>query len=329
MQSFSDIDEREQREDPAPIAAQAIIADRFVLDDSSLTTESGIMATEWSFIILCLTAVTQIGVVWISSSVALLGDTIHNFSDAATALPLWLAFLCARLKPNPRFTYGYGRVEDVAAVAVVASIFASALLVGWESVERLLSPQPVTHLWAVVGAAFVGFIGNEAVAMFRLKIGREINSAALTADGYHARLDGLTSLSVILGAIGIWMGFPQADSLIGLFMTVLIITTGINLAKTIFLRLLDGVDTQVITQIRDVARQSPGVLEALDVRARWAGHKLMAEISVAVSPDSTVQEAQSILEGVKTKLQEQMPSLAHVTLSVVPAREEDAKVSPR
>jgi cation diffusion facilitator family transporter len=325
MKSIGEANKAEPTGTPAPVTIEPILVDLFTLNGSTNTTECGIMATEWSFIILTLTAVIQLCVVCISSSMALLGDTIHNFSDAATALPLWLAFLLARLKPNPRFTYGYGRVEDVAGVLVVVSIFASTLLIGWGSVERLLSPQPVTHLWAVVGAAVVGFLGNEAVAIFRLKIGREINSAALTADGYHARLDSLTSLSVILGAIGIGMGFPQADSIVGLFMTFLLAITGIKLGKTIFFRLLDAVDTEVIAQIKESARQSTGVIYASEVRARWVGHKLMAEMSIAVDPETTVQEAQSIAECATKKLEERIPSLANITLSVISAGRVDGE----
>jgi cation diffusion facilitator family transporter len=166
----------------------------------------------------------------------------------------------------------------------------------------------------------VGFLGNEAVAIFRLKIGREINSAALTADGYHARLDGLTSLSVILGVIGIWLGFPQADSLVGLFMTVLIVLAGINLGKTIFMRLLDGVDTEVIAQIKEILRSNDGIIDTSDVRARWAGHKLMAEASIVVAPEMTIQEAQIVAQNATMNLKEKMSSLAHVALSVIPAR---------
>lgn len=325
MKSTGEAEKAEQTGTTAPVAIEPILADFFPLEDSTHTTECGIMATEWSFIILTLTAVIQLCVVCISSSMALLGDMIHNFSDAATALPLWLAFSLARLKPNPRFTYGYGRMEDVAGVLVVVSIFASTILIGWESIERLISPQPVTHLWAVIGAAVVGFLGNEAVALFRLKIGKEINSAALTADGYHARLDSLTSLSVILGAIGIWMGFPQADSIIGLFMTFLIAITGINLGKSIFLRLLDGVDPELTAQIKENLQQSSGVLYASEVRARWVGHKLMAEISIAVAPDTSVREAQSIAEHATKSLKDRIPSLANVTLRVIPATQVDGE----
>src|SRR5262249_47496189 len=150
----------------------------------------------------------------------------HNFSDALSALPLWLAFFLQKLQPDKRFSHGFGRFEDLAGIFIVASIIISGLIVGFESVMRLIHPEKVQHLYVVLAAAFIGFLGNEEVAMFRLKIGKDIGSAALVADGSHARLDGLTSLSVMVGCIGIWLGFPQADSLVGLFMSALTLWAG-------------------------------------------------------------------------------------------------------
>lgn len=167
-----------------------------------LSSKRGIWAIKWSFAILAITAIFQLGIVIYSHSVALLADTIHNFTDAATAVPLWIAFRLAVLKPTKRFTYGYGRVEDLAGVAVVLTILCSALIAGWQALQRLWHPQPMHGLGAVAIAAVIGFLGNEIVAQFRIKVGEEISSAALIADGHHARIDGWTSLSVLLGAAG-------------------------------------------------------------------------------------------------------------------------------
>ncbi len=183
------------------------------VDPSILTTDRGIWALKWSLLGLLATALFQITIVWLSGSVALLADTIHNFGDAATAIPLWVAFRLARWSPSRRFTYGYGRVEDLAGVAVVLTILFSAIVAGYESIERLLHPQEVSYLVGVVVASVIGFLGNEAVAILRIKVGKEIGSAALIADGYHARVDGLTSLAVLFGAGGVWLGYPLADPL--------------------------------------------------------------------------------------------------------------------
>ncbi len=135
--------------------------------------------------------------VLISGSVALLADTIHNFSDALTAVPLWIAFALGRRAASRRYTYGYGRAEDVAGVVIVGMIFFSALVAAYESYQKIVNPQPLSNLGWVMVAAVVGFLGNEAVAIFRIRIGREIGSAALIADGQHARVDGITSLAVL------------------------------------------------------------------------------------------------------------------------------------
>ncbi len=174
-----------------------------VIDPSVFTTQRGIWAIKWSFFGLLVTAFFQAIIVFLSGSVALLADTIHNIGDAATAVPLWIAFTLARRKPSNRFTYGYGRVEDLAGVAIVLTILFSAIIAGYESINRFFHPQPVTYLWAVIIASVIGFFGNETVAQFRIKVGKEIGSAALIADGHHARIDGLTSLAVLLGAVGV------------------------------------------------------------------------------------------------------------------------------
>src|SRR5215217_9586964 len=181
------------------------------VDPSIATSERGIWAVKWSFVGLFTTALVQLIVVLLSGSVGLLSDTIHNFGDAATAVPLWLAFALFRLGTSRRFPFGYGRFEDLAGVLVVLIILFSALVAGYQAIERLLNPQPIGLLWAVVAASVVGFIGNESVAVFRIRVGREIGSAALVADGYHARTDGWTSLAVLFGAVGVWLGYPLAD----------------------------------------------------------------------------------------------------------------------
>ncbi len=177
-------------------------------DPVTLSSQRGIWAVKWSFLWLMVTAVLQVVVVVLTGSVALLADTVHNFGDALTAVPLWVAFRLGSRKPTRRFTYGLGRVEDLAGVAIVLTILGSAVFAAYESIDRIFNPRDISNLWIVAVAAVVGFIGNEAVALFRIRVGKEIGSAALVADGYHARVDGLTSLAVLAGAIGVWLGFP-------------------------------------------------------------------------------------------------------------------------
>src|SRR6266702_6161009 len=194
-----------------------------VIDPTIATTTRGIWAIKWLFIILAITSALQLAVVGLSGSVALLADTIHNVGDAVTAIPLWIAFLLARRKPSKTFTYGLGRVEDLAGIVIVLIILFSAIVAGYEAIDRLINPRPSAFLGWVAIAGLIGFIGNEAVAVFRIRVGREINSAALIADGYHARTDGFTSLAVVLGAIGVWTGFDAADPIAGLVISIAIL----------------------------------------------------------------------------------------------------------
>lgn len=289
-----------------------------IVDPAITTSERGIWAVKWSFVGLFVTAVFQIVIVWLSGSVALLADTIHNFGDAATAIPLWIAFAFARLKPSPRFTYGYGRVEDLAGLAVVGLITFSAIVAGYEAIQRLLAPQPVGHLWAVVAASIIGFIGNEAVAVFRIKVGKEINSAALIADGYHARVDGFTSLAVLLGAIGVWLGYPLADPIVGLLITLAIVHIVWDACRAVFTRMLDGVEPEVMAEIRHAVGHVAGVEQLLDVRARWMGHRLHTEIGIAVAPQLSVTEGHAIAESVRQELSHHLHYLSSVVVSVAP-----------
>jgi cation diffusion facilitator family transporter len=290
-----------------------------IVDPSIAASDRGLWAIKWSFIGLAATAALQLIVVFMSGSVALLADTIHNFGDAATAIPLAIAFWFARKQPSRRFTFGYGRVEDLAGMAIVLTILASAIVAGYQSIERLLHPQDVSHVWAVVAAAIVGFVGNEAVAVFRIRVGREINSAALMADGYHARVDGWTSLAVLFGAIGVWLGYPLADPIIGLLITAAIFGIVIQSGKSIFFRMLDGAEAHVIEEVRRAAEHVPQVKEVTEVRARWLGHRLHAELNIAVDPQLTIAQAHAVAGEVRHQLLHHLDYISLVVIHVDPA----------
>lgn len=290
-----------------------------VVDPSIASSTRGLWALKWSFVALMITALLQLVVVVMSRSVGLLADTIHNFADAATAIPLGIAFALARLRPTRRFTYGFGRVEDLAGLAIIATILASAIAAAYEAVNRLLHPQPIYALWAVVLASLVGFSGNEAVAIFRVRIGRQIGSAALVADGYHARIDGWTSFAVLVGAIGVWSGYPIADPLVGLLISAAIGWLVWQSARSILVRMLDGVETETIDQINHTARHVPQVEDVTEVRARWVGHRLHAEVSVSVPGHLSVLEGHNIAREVRHQLIHHVPHLGNVTLHVDPS----------
>jgi cation diffusion facilitator family transporter len=248
----------------------------------------------------------------------LLADTVHNLGDALTAVPLWLAFRLSRRPPSRVFTYGLGRAEDLAGLTVVLLMLFSALYAMYESVDRLMHPQSVTHLAAIAGAAIVGFAGNEIVAVLRIRTGREIGSAALVADGYHARTDGITSLAVLAGATGVWLGFDLADPLIGLGISVVILRIVWLSARSVVTRALDGVEPDVVMEISHQAGHVPGVREVTNVRARWAGHRLQAEISVTVPANLTTDDAHKVALEVRHRLLHDIPHLGEAVVHVDP-----------
>jgi len=287
--------------------------------DPSILTQRGIWAIKWSFVGLFATAVFQVVIVFLSGSVALLADTIHNLGDAVTAIPLWVAFTLGRRKPSERFTYGLGRVEDLAGVAIVLIILLSAIVAGYESINRLFHPQKVEHLWAVMVASIIGFAGNEGVAIFRIKVGKEMGSAALIADGYHARVDGFASLGVLVGALGIWVGYPIADPIVGLLITIIILRIVWESGRAVFTRLLDGTDPEIIDEIKHAVNHTTGVHDVTEVRVRWSGHRLHAELNVTVSPGLSVEKGHEIAKEVRHQLLHHLRYLSNATIHIDPA----------
>ncbi|WP_328538541.1 cation diffusion facilitator family transporter [Streptomyces sp. NBC_00344] len=283
--------------------------------DPVLETSREGMRTLWlSLGVLGLTTLVQAVVVALSGSVALLGDTIHNGADALTAIPLGIAFVLGRRAANRRYTYGYGRAEDLAGVAIVLTIAASSVLAAWTAVDRLLNPRDVTHLWAVAAAAGAGFIGNEWVARYRIRTGRRIGSAALVADGLHARTDGFTSLAVLLGAGGAATGRQYADPVIGLLITLAILMVLRDAAREVCRRLMDSVDPALVDIAEAALRGVDGVHGVGQVRMRWIGHALRAEADIVVGPDLTVVQAHELAVAAEHALMHAVPRLTAATI---------------
>ncbi|MBA3587207.1 MAG: cation transporter [Chloroflexi bacterium] len=278
----------------------------------------GIWALKISLLGLLATAGFQVVIVLISGSVALLADTIHNFSDALTAVPLWIAFALGRRAATSRYTYGYGRAEDLAGLFIVVMIALSAGIAGWESVQRLADPQPIANLGWVIVAAIVGFTGNEAVAVFRIRVGNEIGSAALIADGHHARADGFTSLAVLIGAVGVLAGFPLADPIVGVGITVAILFVLKQAAVQMWHRLMDAADPAVVEQLTSEAAAVEGVQEVDDLRVRWLGHRLEADMRIVVDEDLPTRESHRLAEQVRHRLFHAQPKLASIIVHVDP-----------
>lgn len=289
------------------------------VDEALADSAAGIRAVKISLVALAATAIAQVVIVAFSGSVALLADTVHNFSDALTAVPLWIAFALTRRAASHRYTYGLGRAEDLAGLFVVAVIAVSAVVAAAEAVRRLIQPAPLSHLGWVAAAGVVGFVGNELVALYRIRVGTKIGSAALRADGVHARVDGLTSLAVVVGAGGVAAGFPAADPIVGLAIAAVIVGLLAVAARDVFRRLLDGVDPALVSTARDVLARQPGVEAVHRVRMRWLGHRLVADVELDVDPGRSLSEAHRIAHEAEHALARAVPKLSEATVHAYPA----------
>jgi cation diffusion facilitator family transporter len=291
-------------------------ADR--VDPALQASTEGVRALWISLAVLAVTAVLQSVVVALSGSVALLGDTLHNAADALTAVPLAIAFLIGRRPPTRRYTYGYGRAEDLAGVIIVLIIAASAVLAAYAAVIRLAHPRPVSTLPAVAAAALLGFTGNELVARYRIRVGRRIGSAALVADGLHARTDGFTSLAVLAGVAGAALGWDWADPVAGLLITLAILIMLRQAAREIYRRLMDAVDPVLVDQAERTLRAVPGLLDVGQVRLRWIGHQLRAECEVIVDADASAVQAHRVAADAEHSLLHALPRLTAVLVHADP-----------
>ncbi len=284
------------------------------IDDALEASTEGVRALKISLFILLATTLLQFVVVLISGSVALLADTIHNFSDALTAVPLWIAFILGRRIATRRFTYGYGRAEDLAGLFIVAVVALSAIVAAWQSITRLIHPETLHNLWWVAAAGLIGFAGNEAVAVYRIRVGQRIGSAALVADGVHARLDGFTSLAVVLGAVGVMLGFPLADPIVGLVISAAIIVLLWGTVRSIGRRLMDGIEPELVDRGQHALEHTPGVISVPKIQLRWVGHRLQGAATLVLA-DVALTEADRITHEAQHRIGDALPNLDEMTLS--------------
>jgi len=293
--------------------------------DSALESSAqGIRAVKISLVVLAVTAGLQLLVVLISGSVALAADTVHNVADAATAIPLWVAFSLGRRAATRRYTWGYGRSEDLAGLLICVVIAASAVFAALESIDRLLHPARVQHLGWVACAGLIGFAGNELVAVYRIRVGRAIGSAALVADGLHARTDGLTSLAVLVGAAGVAAGFPLADPLVGLLITVAILAVLRTAVRDVFRRLMDAVDPALVDRAEATLRTTPGVTGVRRVRMRWIGHALHAEADLDIDGGISLTDAHHLAHDAEHRLIHAVPRLRSAAIHAYPVTQHEA-----
>ena len=287
-------------------------------DNAVRDNELGIRTVKLALLVLGITTVLQIVIYVASGSVALLADTVHNLGDALNSVPLWIAFVLARRAANQRYTYGYGRAEDIAGLLIVVSIGFSAAYILWESFQKLINPQPLDNLGWVAAAALIGFVGNEIVAMMQLRVGRQIGSVAMVADGQHARIDGLTSLAVLIAVVGAWLGFPIVDPIIGIVIGIAIVGITWSAIKAVWYRLMDAVDPQFIVRAEGLITEHPEIQAVHRLQMRWVGHRLHGEFVVGVGTEVSVEESHSLVEHIQHHLVHEFPNLGDVTVQVVP-----------
>ena len=283
------------------------------------STRDGIRTAWIGLAGMMTTALLQIIIVWLSGSIALLADTIHNLGHAATTIPLIMAFRIGRRAPTKSHPYGYRRAEDLVGLFITVVIVASIVLIVIESVDALINPRSLTNLGWVFAAGIIGFLGNEIVAEYRIRTGRRIGSAALIAEGQHARADGFTSLAVIAGVVGVWLGFPGADAIAGLLIAVAIAGILVNSLVIIVRRLMDGVEPEIIDRMSEAARGVPGIADVGEVRARWVGHRMEGDAAVTADAGLSLADADGLARSVEEAVRGRVRNLDRVLVQVRPA----------
>jgi cation diffusion facilitator family transporter len=291
-------------------------------DNTFMNNELGIRTMKLALLTLGITTVLQVIIYLASGSVALLADTVHNLGDGLNSIPLWIAFVLARRTATKRYTYGYGRAEDVAGIVIVLSIAFSAGYILYESVRKLIYPEPLIYLGAVAAAAVIGFLGNEIVALMQIRVGRKIGSDAMVADGLHARVDGLTSLSVLLAVIGTWLGAPIVDPIVGILIAVVIVGITYSAIKAVWFRVMDAVDPALVEKAEKLFQEHDEVRAIDRLQMRWIGHRLHAEAVIAVDAGLTMAEGEAITDHLSHHLYHALDNLAEATIAIVPWEEE-------
>ena len=279
----------------------------------------GLRAVQISTAGMLLVSVIQFAIAWIGGSAGLFADALHNFGDVFTTIALWIAFVISNRAANQRYTYGYYRSEDLAGIFIVLIIIASATASAVESVQKLTSGNIPTQIYLSMAAALVGVAGNELLAQYKISVGKRINSVSLIADGHHSRIDGLTSLAAFIGLVGVKLGFPKADPIAGIVITIVIVTVVFSTSRSVLQRLLDAVDPHIVPSIITISTVVPGVEQVTDVRARWVGHTLHVVMTIEVDAELTLSNAHAIAEEVRHQLFHEINGISEVLIHTDPS----------
>jgi cation diffusion facilitator family transporter len=289
------------------------------IDADLYGNSAGLRAVRISTVGMFIVAAIQFTIAWIGGSAGLFADALHNFGDVFTTIALWIAFVISNRAANQRYTYGYYRSEDLAGIFIVLVIIASATASAVESMQKLASGNIPTQIYLSMAAALVGVAGNELLAQYKISVGKRINSVSLIADGHHSRIDGLTSLAAFIGLVGAKLGFPKADPIAGIVITIVIVTVVFSTSRSVLQRLLDAVDPHIVPLIITIASTVPGVEKVTDVRARWVGHTLHVIMTIEVDAELTLSKAHAIAEKVRHQLFHEIKGISEVLIHTDPS----------
>jgi cation diffusion facilitator family transporter len=267
---------------------------------------------------LAVTGTVELLLALLSGSVGLLGDALHNLADVSTSAVVLAGFRWSRRAPSASHPYGYEKAEDLAGLVVAAVVWASAVLAGYESWQKLVDHAPTTHVgWAMVGAV-VGIVGNQVVARAKLAVGRRIQSATLIAEARHSWLDALSSVGALGGLVAVALGYRIGDPIAGFAVTAFICHVGFEVTGQLVQHLMDGVDPEIVVTAETAANQVPGVAHA-HVCARWAGRTLILDVEGWVAPSMPVAEATALGTAVAQAIVDALPAARRITWRTRPA----------
>ena len=270
--------------------------------------KDAIRAVVVSAIFLGIAALAEITASILSGSASVLADGLHNAGDVLTSFILLFTFALVRRPATRRFSSGYGRFEDVATLLIVVVIIITAAIAAAESVYKLIHPTVYSNIALSLGAAVVGVVANLGVSEYKVRVGRGIGSESLEADGIHSRIDALVSAGAFAGIGLAGLGFAIADPILGMLITVAIIFALAGTVKQLYYRMMDAVDPTIVDELTSSAKSVPGVLAVHDVRVRWVGRELVANMHVDMDPKSTLETAHAIAMRVEDAICQEVPA---------------------
>ena len=264
---------------------------------------------------LALTGGIELVLAFVTNSVGLLSDALHNLADVSTSAVVFIGFRISKKPPTDRYPYGLNRAEDLAGLGVALVIWISAGIAAVESYRKLVNHGETTHLAIGMIGAVIGILGNQAVAWYKARVGRRIHSATLVADAKHSWLDALSSVGALVGLIAVALGYWWGDPVAGFAVTLFIVHVGYEVTSEIGHRLLDGIDPDLLTEATALAETVPGVDHARAL-GRWSGRSLTFDIDAYLDPRLTVADSEVITSTISTAIKAGIDQAHHIRVSI-------------